>query len=274
MKEYFGLYMGKVTRTDDPEERGRVKAIIPDVLGVDTDSAWCEPCVTVAYDEGGDFCVPPIDEFIWIQFVGGDPNRPVYMGGWWSKNKVPKDSYNELDNYRIINYANCKVTMVNDKIDIDVFDKNTKQKKTSVRLFNNKVELDIAESNTEVIVEDAKVTINGDLYVNGDIYGSNDAHITNTVYADEGQFDTEVRTDKLYANDAEIGNIIAINTDSDKITSRDIEVTGNIDAIVVNASYINGSSVHAGNISLESHTHNATITIEGQTQTITTTTPN
>ena len=120
-KRYYGMYQGVVTNIKDPEERGRIKVICPEVLGATVESAWCDPVVPVAYDNGGDFCIPTKSETVWIQFIAGDINRPVYLGGWWSKSKTPLGkNYVNTDKIRIINYADCTITMQDGKIEINV----------------------------------------------------------------------------------------------------------------------------------------------------------
>jgi uncharacterized protein involved in type VI secretion and phage assembly len=38
----------------------------------------------------GTFMVPQIGSGVWIQFEGGDPDQPVWTGGWWgSPAEVP-----------------------------------------------------------------------------------------------------------------------------------------------------------------------------------------
>lgn len=111
-KTYYGLYQGIVTKIDDPEKRGRIKVKIPTVLGGDTESAWCDPLVTVAYDYGGDFCIPQIKEAVWVMFIAGDANKPVYLGGWWQKEQTPLGTtYDRLDDTRIISYKDFKITI-------------------------------------------------------------------------------------------------------------------------------------------------------------------
>lgn len=118
--KYFGIYQGVVTNIADPEKRGRIKVLCPDLLGGTVESAWCEPVVTVAYDNGGDFCIPAKDETVWLQFIAGDINRPVYLGGWWQKEKTPLGTnYTGIDKLRIIKYADCTITMRNGMIDIN-----------------------------------------------------------------------------------------------------------------------------------------------------------
>ena len=122
-KKYYGLYQGIVTNIKDPENRGRIKVKCPEVLGGSTESAWCDPVVPVAYDNGGDFCIPAIEETVWLQFIAGDVNKPAWLGGWWSKNKSPLGSnYSNVDKVRIIQYADCTITMQDGIININVGD--------------------------------------------------------------------------------------------------------------------------------------------------------
>lgn len=110
--KYYGLYQGIVTETNDPEKRARIKVKIPKVLGGDTNSAWCDPLVTVAYDHGGDFCIPQIKEAVWVMFIAGDANKPVYLGGWWQKEQTPiGTTYERLDDTRIISYKDFKIVI-------------------------------------------------------------------------------------------------------------------------------------------------------------------
>lgn len=149
--KYYGLYQGVVTNTKDPEKRGRIKVKCPDVLGGDVESAWCDPLVTVAYDNGGDFCIPEKDEFVWLQFIAGDANRPVWLGGWWQKDMSPLGTnYDKVDKVRIISYADCTITMQNGKININ-----------------------IGAGTGDLVIEDGKITVRGNLVVTGSVSASN-----------------------------------------------------------------------------------------------------
>ena len=119
--KYYGIYQGVVTNISDPEKRGRLKVKCPDVLGGSTESAWCDPMIPVAYDNGGAFCMPAKDETVWLMFIAGDANRPVWLGGWWQKNMTPLGStYSNVDSVRIISYADCTITMKDGTININV----------------------------------------------------------------------------------------------------------------------------------------------------------
>ena len=52
-------------------------------------------------------------------FISGDVNKPVYLGGWWSKNKTPLgDSYTNLDDTRVIGYNGSSVVMGDNSLDL------------------------------------------------------------------------------------------------------------------------------------------------------------
>lgn len=114
---YYGKYRAKVVDVKDPQKRGRIRVICPKVLG-SAKSAWCEPCIPVAYDHGGDFALPKVGEFVWVEFESGDSNKPIYTGGLWSVNNSPSESYDV--GTRIISWGNCKITMNNDTVEIKI----------------------------------------------------------------------------------------------------------------------------------------------------------
>ena len=79
-KRYFGKYRGTVINNIDPELRGRILAMVPDVLGV-VPSSWCEACVPLAGPSAmGIYVVPPIGTGVWIEFEQGDPSFPIFAG--------------------------------------------------------------------------------------------------------------------------------------------------------------------------------------------------
>jgi hypothetical protein len=82
MKRYYGKYRSTVINNIDPEQRGRIMAMVPDVLGL-TPSSWAMPCVPIAGKQSGVFVVPQIGAGVWIEFEQGDPDYPIWVGGFW-----------------------------------------------------------------------------------------------------------------------------------------------------------------------------------------------
>ena len=80
--KYLGKYRGTVINNIDPELRGRIMAMVPDVLGL-VPTTWCEACVPLAGPTGppmGTYFVPPIGAGVWIEFEQGDVNYPIFAG--------------------------------------------------------------------------------------------------------------------------------------------------------------------------------------------------
>ncbi len=81
-KKFYGKYRGLVIENIDPEQIGRVLVQVSDVLG-ELPSSWAMPCVPVAGIQSGIFCVPPIGSQVWVEFEQGDPDYPIWVGGFW-----------------------------------------------------------------------------------------------------------------------------------------------------------------------------------------------
>lgn len=88
---YYGKYRGIVTDIQDPENLGRIKARVPEVLK-DVVSGWALPCTPYAGNGTGQFTLPPVDAGVWIEFEAGDVSRPIWTGGWWCSNELPADN--------------------------------------------------------------------------------------------------------------------------------------------------------------------------------------
>jgi len=79
---FFGKYRATVINNLDPLQIGRIQAAVPDVAGL-LPSTWAMPCVPVAAPNMGVFTVPPIGAGVWIEFERGDPDYPIWVGGYW-----------------------------------------------------------------------------------------------------------------------------------------------------------------------------------------------
>jgi uncharacterized protein involved in type VI secretion and phage assembly len=81
-EKYYGKYRGIVVNNVDPEQRGRIQAIVPDVSTV-IPTTWAMPCLPVGGIQMGMFTVPLIGAGVWIEFEQGDPDFPVWVGCFW-----------------------------------------------------------------------------------------------------------------------------------------------------------------------------------------------
>ena len=82
---FWGKYRGTVTLNVDPESRGRIQVMVPDVLGL-MPSSWAECSAPVSGMTGaasGVFMIPSVGAAVWVEFEHGDPNKPIWTGGRW-----------------------------------------------------------------------------------------------------------------------------------------------------------------------------------------------
>ena len=80
--KYYGKYRATVFNNIDPEQRGRIQAIVPDVSGL-VPTSWAMPCVPIAGKQSGVYVVPQIGSGVWIEFEQGDPDYPIWTGCFW-----------------------------------------------------------------------------------------------------------------------------------------------------------------------------------------------
>lgn len=91
-KKYYGKYRATVIQNVDPERRGRLQLMIPDVFGA-IPSTWAEACAPLAGPTGppmGVYLVPPIGAGVWAEFEQGDSNYPIWSGcRWGAQSDIP-----------------------------------------------------------------------------------------------------------------------------------------------------------------------------------------
>jgi hypothetical protein len=84
---FFGKYRGRVINNADPMALGRLLAEVPAVRGVTPN--WALPCTPYAGPGVGMLFLPPIGANVWVEFEGGDPQHPIWTGGFWNEGEVP-----------------------------------------------------------------------------------------------------------------------------------------------------------------------------------------
>jgi hypothetical protein len=92
MNRLFGVYAGEVVNNIDPMMLGRVQVKVPAMLG-EGSLNWAMPCAPFAGDGVGFFTVPPVGANVWVAFEGGDPDRPIVLGGFWGPGELPEPTY-------------------------------------------------------------------------------------------------------------------------------------------------------------------------------------
>ena len=63
---FFGKYRGQVTKNNDTNGLGRIRATVLDVYGTN-ESPWALPCVPYAGDKVGLMLIPPVGAWVWFE---------------------------------------------------------------------------------------------------------------------------------------------------------------------------------------------------------------
>jgi hypothetical protein len=79
--KYLGKYRGVVVNNIDPMQMGRVMVSVPDIGPIP--SSWAMPCLPASGINTGIFTVPQMGAGVWVEFEHGDPDYPIWVGGYW-----------------------------------------------------------------------------------------------------------------------------------------------------------------------------------------------
>lgn len=82
----LGIYAGTVVNRDDPELLGRLKVVVPGII--EPESNWALPR-TGGARRWGSVSVPPVGCDVFVQFVNGDPDAPIWEPGPFGKPEDP-----------------------------------------------------------------------------------------------------------------------------------------------------------------------------------------
>jgi uncharacterized protein involved in type VI secretion and phage assembly len=149
---FFGKYSGTVSDVDDDENRGRIKAQVPEVYEENVDSPWALPSVPFAGNNHGLVVLPEVGDGVWIEFEAGDPSRPIWTGCWWARNELPEPGGKET---RVL------VTSGGHKIVLD--DENSELKLIhsgggEIKMTDDDITIKIGT--TQIVLSDRGVNIN------------------------------------------------------------------------------------------------------------------
>lgn len=69
-----GKYRGIVENVLDPQMRGRVLVKVPSLMDIH-EVGWAESCFMP-----GEFNLPRVKDFVWVEFEEGDIQKPIWVG--------------------------------------------------------------------------------------------------------------------------------------------------------------------------------------------------
>ncbi len=88
LQRFYGKYRAICVNNIDPMQIGRIQVLVPDVSGA-VPTSWAMPCFPVTGIQNGVFTVPPVGAGVWVEFEQGNPDFPIWVGGYYSAADVP-----------------------------------------------------------------------------------------------------------------------------------------------------------------------------------------
>jgi uncharacterized protein involved in type VI secretion and phage assembly len=86
---YYGKYRGFVTDNNDPEKLGRLRLMVPSVLG-EAQTGWALPSLPFGgLADQGFFVIPEVDAQVWVEFEAGNVDQPIWTGTFWQTSGDP-----------------------------------------------------------------------------------------------------------------------------------------------------------------------------------------
>jgi hypothetical protein len=193
VEKFFGKYPGLVLVNTVPEEdpeygghRGELQVEVSGILEENPEGegrrpirVWAKPCF-----HPGMFFIPEVGQQVWVEFVAGDINTPVWTGVWYPKDAVPMTADEEglTEAQKVIRTAAGHVVVIDDTADGEQIVIHHKQA-SFVRIdkdghitiaHKDGMKIEIAADSAIAITSDtvtitADVTVDGNLSVTGDV---------------------------------------------------------------------------------------------------------
>jgi hypothetical protein len=100
---YYSSYRGFVIDNNDPLKLGRLKLLVPDVLGNDPYDYWAFAKGQYSGKGHGMQVIPSLGEVVWVEFEQGVPERPIWSHGHFANldkpKALPQKDFNDITSY-------------------------------------------------------------------------------------------------------------------------------------------------------------------------------
>jgi uncharacterized protein involved in type VI secretion and phage assembly len=154
MTLFFGKYRGQVQNNVDTDLSGRLQVTAPAVLG--NAIVWALPCTPFAGPGVGLYLIPPVGANVWVEFEGGDPEKPIWSGCFWALGDLPQTM--AMPQMKVLKTSTATVTLSDlpgvDTIKIETADGN------KITVGPTSIQIDNGKGGT-VTLQGPKVSING-----------------------------------------------------------------------------------------------------------------
>lgn len=98
----MGLTLATVTNITDPDKLNRVKCLPIENKDNEEETDWCYVMAPLGGANRGQFFFPSVDDQVVLAYLGGDPHRPMVIGGWWNTQVSPPYA---IEDGKVYNYS-------------------------------------------------------------------------------------------------------------------------------------------------------------------------
>lgn len=162
----FGKYPGIVVNnqaSDGKQRLGELVVKVPGILVEGPNGKPDQPLETIAKPafHPGFFFIPDKDANVWVEFVAGDMNFPVWTGVWFPKGATPKTHDGKIpnENHKIIRTSSGHLVELDDTKDAEKLIISDKENKNQVRFDSKGIKLSDGNGNT-ITLNDKGITLN------------------------------------------------------------------------------------------------------------------
>jgi uncharacterized protein involved in type VI secretion and phage assembly len=190
-------------------------------------SGW-SACARYAGPQVGFFALPPVGAVVWIEFLGGNPNSPIWVGCFWLTDEVPiAYEINEEDPAQVEVFKTASSTIViNDKSDegevkLEIDSPAVSQYPVTLKFNSDGVEINTGVSNIKMNPEDGITATVSDttVTIQKESIAGESTNITLT--AEESEITMDSDSIKATTTEASISA-----TSKTSVESGQVEVTG------------------------------------------------
>lgn len=141
--EFIGLhyssYRGIVVDNEDPLKVGRLRVLVPDLNTSSADDTWMWPKGNYAGNNYGAQVIPKKGDMIWVEYLKGDADFPIWSHGHFADGEVPE----EFETIKHFGFKTPKGNVV-------LIDDNDDQESILVKRFSQLEWIRISEEEIEV----------------------------------------------------------------------------------------------------------------------------
>lgn len=145
---FLSIYRAIVTNNEDPENMGRIQAIVPGVIDEPL-NYWILPIGNFGGKNYGTHIIPQVGSIVYVQFELGDTTKPLWFHGYHGTGDIP-EGYSNPNHFWFMTPGGATVEIDDDKKEITLNDHHG----NSVELNENGVSIDVKSSKKKIFLGD------------------------------------------------------------------------------------------------------------------------